>query len=83
LITHLVAYVNFFFQEIGKGTPCTLPPILYGNNSTLGVIFNIEKKNVKLGSIFSRFFNSIFNLLKKLKAHNFRPRKIKDPKKIR
>lgn len=78
----MVAKINFLCQLIANGTPSTLPPILYGNNKTLGVIFIKEKKKIKLGSIFSFFFNSFFNLLKKLKAHNFLPLNINEPKNI-
>jgi hypothetical protein len=72
-ITHLVANINFLCQLIAKGTPSTLPPILYGNKRTLGVILINEKKKIKLGSILSFCFNSYLILLKKLNAHNFLP----------
>jgi hypothetical protein len=81
-ITHLVANINFLFKEIGKGTPSTLPPIFNGNNKTVGEIFIIEKKNKRLGSTPSFIFKLYFNFKNKLKAHNFLPLKIKEPKNI-
>jgi hypothetical protein len=56
-ITHLVAKIIFFCQLIAKGTPSTLPPILKGNNNTLGVILTNEKKKTRFGSNFSFNFN--------------------------
>jgi hypothetical protein len=45
LITHFVPKTNFLYQEIGNGTPCNFPPILYGKIKTFGDIFIKDKKN--------------------------------------
>jgi hypothetical protein len=66
LIVHFIENVIFLLDDIGNGTPSSLPPHLYGHNNTAGAILTKEKKNTKLGSYFSIFFNLYFNFLMKL-----------------
>jgi hypothetical protein len=82
LIVHFTENVIFLFDDIGKGTPSILPPHLYGHNNTAGATFAKEKKNIILGSKFSKLFNLYFNFLIKLYAHIFLPLFIKNPKNI-
>lgn len=63
---------------MGKDIQLTEPPIFLGNNIIQGVIFIKATKKIQKGSINSLRFNSNFKLIKKLNAHNLRPRKISE-----
>ena len=79
-ITHFIAYVIRLNSLIGKGTPYLTLPKGKTPNKTSGVICNKETNKIKYGSKCSFFFNNFLIIKKLLKANNFLPFFIKEPK---
>jgi hypothetical protein len=72
-INHVMLKKTCFLKNKGKPKTCEAPPTQAFLGYILGLIFNIAIKKAIKGSSFEDFFNSSFNLEKKLTIFNFNP----------